>query len=163
MRKPVRLFLGAMLIALSQASIGAETSADELARCSAIAESTPRLACYDTLSGRPVSHPDVPAATVAAGGLTAVGATTSEPPADVGTESSKDNDKIVKLRVTSCVKDVRKRHIFYFEDGQVWKQVNSKMLPYKECDFMVTMKKDFFGYKMQIDGEESRIRISRVR
>jgi len=47
--------------------------------------------------------------------------------------------------------------------GQVWKQKNEPRQRYKECDFSVTITKDVFGYKMQIDGEGKQIRIGRIR
>ena len=32
-----------------------------------------------------------------------------------------------------------------------------------ECEFVATVKKDFFGYKMQIEGDKNKIRISRLK
>jgi len=69
----------------------------------------------------------------------------------------------VRARVTRCEKDARKKYYFVFENGQVWKQVSDKRLSYKQCDFEVTITKDFFGYKMQPDGEDRRVSIARVK
>jgi len=57
----------------------------------------------------------------------------------------------------------KKKYAFYLEGGQVWKQVGDKRLYFKDCDFNVTISKDFFGYKMQREGEKSRFRVSRLR
>ena len=65
--------------------------------------------------------------------------------------------------MTRCEKDSRKKFFFYLEGGQVWKQVSDKKLYFRDCNFDVTISKDFFGYKMQRVGEKSRFRVSRVR
>jgi hypothetical protein len=88
---------------------------------------------------------------------------------DLGSEtlprSSRDDAEKLEVRATvsRCEKDYRKKYLFHFDNGQIWKQMNDKRLSFKECNFDVTITKDFFGYKMQIDGEKSRIRIARVK
>ena len=69
----------------------------------------------------------------------------------------------VRARVAQCEKDVWKKYLFHFDNGQVWKQTSDKKLYFRDCDFYVTITKDFFGYKMQVDGEKGRIRISRLK
>lgn len=76
---------------------------------------------------------------------------------------SKDEKLLVRARVTRCEKDARKKYYFVFENGQVWKQVSERRLRYKKCEFDVTITKDFFGYKMQPDGESRRVSIARVK
>ena len=88
---------------------------------------------------------------------------------DVGEEQldrksrPKSEPTIVQGRVTGCQKDASNRWYFVFDNGQVWKQRSDDRLSFRECDFWVTITKDFFGYKMQIDGEKKRIRIGRIR
>jgi len=65
--------------------------------------------------------------------------------------------------VTSCKKGSDGRWYFFFESGQVWKQSNKSRRRFKECYYSVTITRDGFGYKMQIDGESSKIRIARKR
>ena len=72
------------------------------------------------------------------------------------------DELLVRARVTRCEKDARKKYYFVFDNGQVWKQVSDKRLRYRECEFDVTITRDFFGYKMQVDGEKGRIRIDRI-
>lgn len=74
-----------------------------------------------------------------------------------------DGELLVRAKVTRCDKDARKKYYFVFENGQVWKQTSDKRLHYRACEFEVTITKDFFGYKMQPDGEKGRIRIARVK
>ena len=45
----------------------------------------------------------------------------------------------------------------------MWKQANDKRLYFRDCQFDVTITKDFFGYKMQQVGEKKRVRIKRMR
>ena len=88
---------------------------------------------------------------------------------DLGSEtlprgSRDDVEKLeVRATVSRCEKDFRKKYLFHFDNGQIWKQTSDKRLYFKECNFEVTITKDFFGYKMQQDGEKRRIRISRVK
>jgi hypothetical protein len=80
-----------------------------------------------------------------------------------GAARKEKKELLVRARVTRCEKDARKKYYFVFENGQVWKQVSDKRLSYKQCDFEVTITKDFFGYKMQPDGEDRRVSIARVK
>jgi len=63
--------------------------------------------------------------------------------------------------VTSCKKGADSRYYFFFESGQVWRQSNIGRHRFKDCNFVVTIRRDAFGYKMQIDGETSKIRVAR--
>jgi len=65
--------------------------------------------------------------------------------------------------VTSCKKSSDRKWFYIFENGQVWKQVDSRKRRHKECDFWATIVKDSFGFKMIIDGQEGKIRIDRRR
>ena len=66
-------------------------------------------------------------------------------------------------RVTKCVKNASKKFVFYFENGQVWKQVSDKRVFFRNCDFNVTITKDYFAYKMLQDEKKRPIRISRLK
>ena len=159
-----RQYVGLSLLFLLPVVTMADSAVDDgIARCALINDASPRLACYDELAGRKDS---TPAAVVLP--------STPSPPAavpsdDLGAEAlgrkeKKDDDEApVQAKVVRCVKDVRKDYNFYMEGGQVWKQVSDKRLFYKECDFNVTITRDYFGYKMQVEGEKSRIRVKRVR
>lgn len=85
----------------------------------------------------------------------------------VGIEDLEKGDKereiLIRGTVVRCEKDVRKKMMFFFNNGQIWKQKDSKTVPWKECSFEVTISKDFFGYKMLPDGEKREIRISRIK
>lgn len=139
------------------AAVSAESSIYEaLQACSSIESTADRLACFDALSSEQ-----------------AISETANSPPDSaldtLGEEMLPDYDRedaqkiSVAAHVSSCPRNARKKLMFYFENGHVWKQVDNKRLRYKDCDFDVVISKDGFGYKMQQLGEESKIRISRVR
>ncbi len=69
----------------------------------------------------------------------------------------------VRATVSKCEKDYRNKYRFYFDNGQIWKQTSDTRLSFRECNFDVTITKDFFGYKMKVDGDKRKIRISRVK
>ncbi len=69
----------------------------------------------------------------------------------------------VRGTVTNCKRDASGRYLFYFDNGHVWKQKEANRLPFRNCSFDVRIERDFFGYKMRVDGQDDDIRISRVR
>jgi hypothetical protein len=157
------ILVGALSSLTPSASLADDSVTDELRRCASVDDASSRLACYDKLGGRQASTPETIAAPAE------VGESVALPPDELGSESlhqaddKKDEDAPVIAKVNRCVKDARKKYVFYLEGGQVWKQVSDKKLFYKECAFNVTISKDFFGYKMQVDGEKYRFRVSRIR
>lgn len=158
-----------MFVMCAPALALAQSSAD-LGRCSEIEDDAKRVACYDEIAGRQSTVQEVNAeeAVVSSAPEAATSEEYAPLTADVGTEGldkkdRADDDKPVRGRITSCQKNSLGDYLFYFDNGQVWKQKSDKRLHYKECDFSVTISHDFFGYKMQVDGEKGRIRISRLK
>jgi len=92
-------------------------------------------------------------------------------PTDLGGKSFKNHSEGKKERaqvlaqgkVTSCKKAVDGKWFFTFENGQIWKQVGSSRRYYRNCDFLVKIKKDGIGYKLQVDGDKRIVRIKRYR
>ena len=155
-------------VALAAAAAHAQES-DDMARCVDIADTAARLACYDAAAGRSASSQSVPAA---AGKETAGAEARTEPApltGEVGEEQLEPGlrperePESFKGRVTKCQQDASNKWYFYFDNGQVWKQRSGNRLRIRECDFGVTITKDSFGYRMQIDGETRKIRIGRIR
>ena len=77
-------------------------------------------------------------------------------PDDLGIEKKKKEQaakkKSYRGHVRSCGQMSDNRWYFVFDRGQMWKQSSDWIHRFKECDFDVTITKDFFGYKMKIDG-----------
>ena len=64
--------------------------------------------------------------------------------------------------ITGCKKGPDKKWYFYFENGQVWKQIDDRRFSLKEdCRMLATITKDIFGYKMEVEGLKGKTRISR--
>ena len=175
------LFASTLLVTLS--GFVAAQGNDEIQRCASIDETAARLACFDEIAGnqgltsQPAETPAEPGPAQEVQALPEAtpgeaSSTADEPGSltdDYGTEglSKKDQpdeeEQAVRAVVTKCSKSSSDRYYFYFENGQVWKQKDDDRLYFKDCTYGVTITKDFFGYKMQIDGEKSKIRVSRVK
>lgn len=137
-----------------------DTLADRLATCSEVTGDAERLACFDSLAKGMQSTPIVKAD----------GADKEHalPPLadDVGKPKNEEEVPPEEYagRVESCAQsDASGRWYFTFDNGQVWRQSNSGRLPFRECDFAVRLRRDMFGYKLEIPSEDRSIRVTRVR
>lgn len=87
-------------------------------------------------------------------------------PDDLGINNTKEKKSAEKKsyrgHVRSCGQTSDDRWYFVFDSGQMWKQSNNGTYRFKECDFDVTITKDFFGFKMAIDGGKT-LRVKRRR
>ena len=151
----------ALLVAGTNAH--ADNLSGRIQECKSIGEDAARLACYDGLL--PADLPAAPAAPIAE-------ATSPPPaPASLGAETMREKDRTgeaaekleVSATVSRCGESADGRLIFYFSNGQVWKQSKDDRVYFRDCNFDVTITKDFFGYKMQQVGENRRIRIRRLK
>jgi len=138
---------------------------DRLLACSKIVDDPERLACFDSLvDGNDAVESPAPAASQPEAEVVAVPAATD----DLGAETLRNRERVeeeinVTATVTSCSERSDGRYVFHFDNGQVWRQSKNERLHFRDCNFNVTITKDFFGYKMQRDGEKRRIRIKRVK
>lgn len=164
-----------LLILLAPASLAAELDpATELAACARIVDDSERVTCYEELGNRVLANQtDTSQADAAAIGTAAV-AEMPEPtteaaglPDDLGgskfEEAAAGEGPPSQGRVIRCEEGSDNRWFFYFEGGQVWKQNDDRRRRFKDCDFIATIAKDMFGYKMQIDGVDGKIRVNRKR
>jgi hypothetical protein len=130
--------------------------------CRSIADSAERLECFDTLaeavSAR--STENIGSAGDEAGGQ-------ALPPLgdDVGRARADDEPaEEYTGRVTGCeLSEASGRWIFTFDNGQVWRQSNTGRLPFRDCDFVVTLRRDVFGYKLEIPSANRSVRVTRIR
>ena len=77
-------------------------------------------------------------------------------------EKKSEEKKTYRGHVKSCGQMSDDRWYFVFDNGQVWKQSSDGSYRFGKCDFDVTITKDFFSYKMKIDGGKS-LRVRRER
>ncbi len=161
------LLLGAIAM-IAAAEIHAQDSGG-VARCAELENAEARLACYDEVARR--SAPPKPA-TEATAEVSTGAVSRSEPlplTEEVGAEQldsrvgPEREPASFQGRVIECRQDASKKWYFYFDNGQVWKQRANARLTNRDCDFEVTITKDGFGYKMQIEGETKNIRVGRIR
>ncbi len=147
--------------------------------CRSIDNNAERLACYDQLNAPPApptNQVEVPVAPVPVSKPLETPTVVAPPPADepavlddtVGRERiAERKGEQAALRVSGhvngCREDRSGKYRFYFENGQIWQQKDNKRISWRECDFDVTIEKDFFGYKMLPLGEKRTIRISRIK
>lgn len=87
-------------------------------------------------------------------------------PDDLGIEKKEERKpaekKSYRGHVRSCGQMSDDKWYFVFDSGQVWKQSSEGVYRFKECDFDVTITKDFFSYKMKVDGGKT-LRVKRER
>ncbi len=162
------IFILGTIALIASTKVHAQDSSD-MARCAELENADARLACYDEVVNQqvpaeadesaPATEPVEQVVPSAAGEPTPL----SE---EIGREQLSGDDEEPERfagQVTDCRQDAAKKWYFFFDNGQVWKQKSEARLRHKECDFSVTITKDPFGYKMQIDGEKKWIRIGRIR
>lgn len=175
-RRPVYVTATFFLLTVAAMAAADEPGEDGFLKCQSMKNDADRLACYDSLGRQSVVVPEsaaapdnapMPAAPVAVKPAPAAPAE-AVPVLDdnIGRESleSKGDDKVaVRGQVVKCYKDVRDKYVFNFANGQIWRQKGNKRIRWKDCDFEVTITKDFFGYQMKPDGDDKSVRIARVR
>jgi len=143
-----------------------------LKACAKITDRDARLTCYDDLGNRLLGEDstektssakdDVQAE--AAEAVTTAAVTPSLPHDLGGTAFEKESGAPQNTgRVTSCEKGADNRWYFYFDNEQIWKESNTGRNRFKDCNFVVTITRDGFGYKMQQEGKTRKIRVKRVR
>ena len=157
--------LGALLMLL-HTSANAQEPAD-LERCAKLEDPQARLECYDAASERQRgTPPPAPAAATPDPGDSREPAQPAPLSDAVGEEQLETKDAIegpVRGMLTGCRKGPTGKWYFYFDNGQVWEQRDSDRLRFKECDFEVTIRKDFFGYKMEMPDSDNKVRVARVK
>jgi hypothetical protein len=137
-------------------------TAEELKVCAGMTDQDARFACFDKLGERvleeePADKKPKQEEMAQPEAVTATATDVQPLPDDLGSPKS----ILYSGLVTSCQKGQFGDWYFIFDNGQVWKETNKRNLRFEECNFNVTITKDTFGYKMQIDGEEKTIRVKR--
>jgi hypothetical protein len=122
---------------------------DELKKCAHIENSDERFACYELLGKRVLA---VEAEEAVPESITAV---VAEP------EEEDDEYRPIHAHVRTCQPARDNRWFFIMNSGEVWKQSGGKIRRFKDCDFDVTIRKDVFGYTMEIAGDDNTVRVRR--
>ncbi len=158
---------------------------EELKNCARTEDRNDRMACFESLGKRvldqevsdvlpptepepepeavvailPAAEPTKPATQTAQTGLPdELGGSGFEKPK----EEKADEVSPATGHVRKCRKTQDDLWYFYFDSGQEWKQSGQGKYRFENCDFNATINKDFFGFKMQIEGGK-KIRVRRVK
>lgn len=160
--------------------------ADALAACQLLEDSDERLACYDKVlkprdvpPAAPVAaepeakaapepqatapNPEPMAEPAAEQGIPA--SSTKALDDEVGKESVSNEERdslAARGKLVKCQRGRSGKYVFWFDNGQIWRQKGNVTPNWKDCSFEVTVSKDVFGYTMIRDGESKKIRIERV-
>jgi hypothetical protein len=135
---------------------------EELEVCARMTDQDARFACFDKLGERvlreePADKKPTQEKMAQPEAVTATATDVQPLPDDLG----KSTDIIYSGLITSCKKGHYGDWYFFFDNGQVWKEVNKRNRRFKECNFNVTITKDGFGYKMHIHEVEKYLRVKR--
>lgn len=160
--------------------------ADALAACQLVEDSEERLACYDRVlkpqeappapvaaepeaapepTAAPAPEPEPEPMVEAAAEKSAAASDTRDLDDEVGKESVSNEQRdtlSARGRLANCQRGRSGKYVFWFDNGQIWRQKGNVTPNWKECNFEVTVSKDVFGYTMVRDGDSKKIRIERV-
>jgi hypothetical protein len=174
-------------ISLFAVSLSGQAATLSLESCAAIEDPVERLACYDTLAGR------LPADTAKASGTTPSAVDPVAPKADVivpaapavtptapAVEPTPDAEAIfglehkqkpeeerpdeLQLKWTKKKKDAYGKWIIILENGQVWRQTDSRRFSFVNSEQWVVISRGVFGSFFMGEPERSGgIRVKRVK
>jgi len=159
-----------LLIMVSTSSVVAQSAdtIEELKACSKMTDREVRLACFDNLServlrGESADKKPTREELTQSGAVSTATATNIQPlPDDLGKlKTTETKNTEYSGMVTSCKEGQLGDWYFFFDNGQVWKEVDGRRLYFKECNFDVTITKGLFGYKMKIDSIDKTIPVKR--
>ena len=141
---------------------------DQIRACALIENSGTRFECYEALGKKVLDEaPELDANQKSAVQAAAVALPAVGLPDDIGGDdfSKKSADDVERFHghIQSCEKGIDGRWYFEFGNGQVWKQSNSDRRKFRNCDIDATIHKDRFGYVMEIDGDDRKVRVQRTR
>jgi hypothetical protein len=138
----------------------------DLERCAKLEDAQARLECYDAASRRQQETPPPPAAAAPDSGDSPEPAEPAPLSDAVGEEQLAAEDVKegpARGTLTDCRKGPTGKWYFYFDNGQVWEQRDNDRVHLGECNFDVTISKDFFGYKMEMPDSDNKVRVARVK
>lgn len=143
-----------------QAAVAAESAAD----CAAIESPEERLACFDAAYRR---QADRPPATPETRAPAAEPVAAAKPPetsdADFGIEKSKAETEGASMvsGISAVGRDGYGKLMIQLENGQIWRQVESKRFPADVGDTVRIEHGSFGSYKMYIQGKKLWTRVRR--
>jgi len=185
------LFYAALVLA-NAALAGAQTvEMSELDRCAALESQAEKLACFEALVSAPqpdagttrepepasakppVADTDTgPALIIESAPVAAEAAPAPEPSASVDDEFGRehlsreaDDADVLHATVVDVTKDRYGALIFRLDNGQIWRQMESRYFPYpKDGEFEVVITTGMMGeYRLQVEGTGRKVTIRRMK
>lgn len=152
-----------LLLAMAPAMAGLsdEEIAKRLRDCAKLEGQEVRAECLQALADESLRDDKVGKKAAA---VDAPGAEMAETPTAANDNMTilETNEKPIQGVLSDCRRSYSGVYLFYFEDGQIWKQVDSRRKRFKNCDWPVTIVKDAFGYKLLVDAD-SYVRVRRLK
>jgi hypothetical protein len=174
----------ALLTMLQPAAAAADVSEADMVKCAGIVADAERLACYDSLAGRIAAaaavveqrqaeaaaakrKADAEAAAAAARAAEEAAARKREA-FGAETTAKRDmlsEDKLDELsgRVTDYYTDRYGKYVLVLDNGQIWKQVDGKLLIPREGDEVIVERAALGSYNMKILRQKRSVKAKRVR
>lgn len=159
--KMIRQLPAAVLLLTVAPLLQAASLEDQVRSCRTMTDDDARLACYDGLT------PDTTAP--------AEGAETERKPImkrltdAVGFERrrKKEKERVTEQRfdvtITNCDNNSANRRVsFSLENGQVWRQKNSRWMSMRNCESRGVISKGYFGYKLYIEAMDQTFGVIRI-
>ena len=176
-----------IVISLFAVSLSCQTAKPSLKSCAAIDNPSERYACYDTLAGRLPADKEKASDTASSeADLTAskteviAPAVPAEMPTAPAVESTQDSEAIfglehkqgseagrpdeLQLKWTTKKKDQYGKWIIIMENGQVWRQTDTRDFRFENSEQRVVISRGFAGgFFLQEPESRLRIRVKRVK
>ena len=166
------------LLLITTASILLSTFAhasieSELSQCSSVQDKLDRLVCYDNLAASmkttaPIHLPSKPEtiAVATSAALVTTTATKQNAVEEFG-NLKKDTDEqtldTIQLTVTKVTKDLHGALKIEFENGQVWKQMDSRRFKLKPEQEVFIKKAALGSFALGMEGRNTTIRVKRLK
>lgn len=138
-----------------------EELAERLRQCARVEGKDARIECLQSLANDALREDSVGSNIKAT--PVSVARTDKEPDRAQDKPSSVESTKEpIKGTLRDCRKSHSGAYLFYLEDGQIWKQADTRQKRLRKCNWPVTIERDIFGYKMFMK-DDSYVRVRRIK
>ena len=157
-----------LLVTVFSASVMAQSSGlvEDLKACARMTDRDARIVCYENLGERALREESAESTSsrqaAQPGAATTAQAASPQPlPDNLGKTKHGEHDNKYSAVVTRCQKGQFGDWYFFFDNGQIWKDVGNSRYNFKDCNFNVTITDDFYGFKMTIHELDESVRVKR--
>jgi len=165
LRASIRFFYLPLAL-FAQSAVAADN--DAALKCLDVASAGERLACFDAAYAVPENAPTASADAPTAAPAAAVAvASTPDAAVKIATEEEfglpQSQAEMLTSMITSVDKDAVGRMTFHLENGQVWKQIETKRFSVNEDRPVAVIKHGALGsFKLTVEGGSRSTRVKRI-